>query len=188
MLILTPVTGAGMLVVVTLVYLQNQTLGFGGAALCFFGVVLVGMWKWKTMGLSFGLKGVEVKFETEIMARVLNDDNEEFRHRVAGVLAESGPVAVDLLIVLLKDESAKVRSKSAWALGRIDPQAKDAIKPLVAALNDDSDTVRLESAKALGRIGPQAKDAIKPLRRAARKDNNGEVRSTAQTALTRIDS
>src|SRR5262245_33006356 len=62
---------------------------------------------------------------------------------------DARPAAPDLIAVLKKDSDAKVREAVARALGRIDPDPKDAVPVLKEALKDKSAPVRRAAAGAL---------------------------------------
>ena len=94
------------------------------------------------------------------------------------------------LIAALKDQNANVRGGAAEALGRIRPEAKEAVPALIVALKDQNENARSAAAEALGRIGPEAKEAAPALIAAALiaalKDQYANVRSAAAEALGRI--
>src|SRR5262249_28594706 len=54
----------------------------------------------------------------------------------------------------LKDQDEDVRRESAWALGNIGPEARDAVSGLIEILKDQDEDVRYSAAWALGRMGP----------------------------------
>ncbi|HEY9797045.1 MAG TPA: HEAT repeat domain-containing protein [Leptolyngbyaceae cyanobacterium] len=82
----------------------------------------------------------------------------------------------------LNHSKSDVRSRAAWALGKIgNAQAVDA---LIAALNDSKSNVRRQAAEALGKIGnAQAVDALI----AALNHFDCDVRSTAVWVLGEMD-
>jgi HEAT repeat protein len=77
------------------------------------------------------------------------------------------------------DQSADVRSTSAWALGRIRPER--APRGLVAALADASQDVRLDVAWALGRIRDST--TVSALETAVRREHDDQVRRAEFRAL-----
>ena len=86
-----------------------------------------------------------------------------------------------------------IRSRMAWALGRIG--AKEAVPPLIKAVRayDEEDhnpdlvegSIKQAGIEALGNIGPAASEAVPTLIEAL-EDSNSDVRSTAAWALGRI--
>src|SRR5581483_2064847 len=65
-----------------------------------------------------------------------------------------------------KEKSAAVREAVAAAMGRIGPDAKDAVPSLGTALKDASPEVRIAAADALFRMGSEASSVLKDLREA----------------------
>ncbi len=81
---------------------------------------------------------------------------------------------------------ADYRWKAARALGRLGPQAKDAVPGLVTAVADENGHVRREAIIALGRIGGSAEAAGAPALLRALEDPDPEIRRAAATALGRV--
>jgi HEAT repeat protein len=96
-----------------------------------------------------------------------------------------GERAVPVLIPMLKDPEARVRSAAASALWGLGPAKGAAVPALAEALADADDGVRLNVAMALESTGPAAAPAVPALARAVR-DRDGNVRLWAAKALTRI--
>ena len=67
---------------------------------------------------------------------------------------------------VLKDVEIDVRLHAARALGRIGPEAREAIPPLVETLNDENSDLRAEAAEALGGIGQATEDVVLALNEA----------------------
>jgi HEAT repeat protein len=118
-------------------------------------------------------------------ARVAAIDAVEF----LGARAKPG---VPDLIESLKDKSAvsradggQVRERAARALGKVGPNAKDAIKPLTEMLKDPDRSARRVAAEALGMFGPEAVVAAPRLRELARIDT--DLAGVANAALDRIE-
>ena len=82
----------------------------------------------------------------------------------------------------LGDEDKYIRAVAAGALGKLGPEASEAIPALTRALADPEAYVRQEVAKALGEIGPEAVPALI----LALKDESGGVREAAVKALGAI--
>ena len=91
---------------------------------------------------------------------------------------------IPALIRALKDEEWwKVRWNAAEALGRIGPEAKQAVSALAQALTDGYSDVRQSAAEALGQIGPAA---VAALIQALKDEEWWKVRQSAAEALGRI--
>ncbi|HEY6564166.1 MAG TPA: HEAT repeat domain-containing protein [Pirellulaceae bacterium] len=78
-------------------------------------------------------------------------------------LGRIGGAAGPALVKALRDEDPKSRLRAAKILGRIGPDAKDAVNELVRVLEDPRIVVRKAAARALGQIGPAAGRAVGPL-------------------------
>lgn len=104
---------------------------------------------------------------------------------VAEALAKYGLPVVPQLIELLRDGDALRQSGAALALGKIGPDAKEAVPELSAALKHRIIGVRLRAAQALGRMGSESSDVIPDLIIVLR-DKNESVRREASIALGRI--
>lgn len=117
------------------------------------------------------------------VARLLVDPKDDVRQAAATALAGYGTAAVPHLIVALGEGS------TAWmaarALGRIGPEAIDAVPALARALESNSRRTREAAATALGGIGPAAASSAEALARLL-YDKSEDVRETATRALVRI--
>jgi len=82
------------------------------------------------------------------------------RWHAAVALAAIGPPSVAPLVRVLTGEPAARRAGAAFALGRMDREAADALRPLTGALGDPDAAVRENAAEALGRLGPEASAAV----------------------------
>ena len=100
-------------------------------------------------------------------------------YRSALALAAIGGPAVEGLRALLGEEKINVRAEAAMALGRIGPDAREAVPDLIRLLGIENDRVGGEATLALGRIGEAA---VGPLIDAASDDCAG-IRSRAIGAL-----
>ncbi|MDP6446655.1 MAG: HEAT repeat domain-containing protein, partial [Pirellulaceae bacterium] len=83
----------------------------------------------------------------------------------------------------LTSNDAEVRAQAADVLGRIGPDANEAIPELIILLDDESGPVRRSAARALGQIGPAAEQAVpslmrvledETLKKQTRDDNDAE--------------
>ncbi|TAF49542.1 MAG: HEAT repeat domain-containing protein, partial [Oscillatoriales cyanobacterium] len=95
------------------------------------------------------------------------------------------PQLIPLLIPLLQDSDANVRSSTASALGSIGAEAKTAVPQLIPLLKDSDANVRSSAASALGSIGFEAKTAV-PQLIPLLKDSDANVRISAADALVSI--
>jgi HEAT repeat protein len=67
-------------------------------------------------------------------------------------LLAMGKEIVPSMISLLKDDDWEMRRGAAWILGKVGPEAKDAVPALTEALNDSNPAVRTKAAEALKKI------------------------------------
>jgi HEAT repeat protein len=72
-------------------------------------------------------------------------------------LLAMGKEIVPGMISLLKDDDWEMRRGAAWILGKVGPEAKDAVPALTEALNDSNSAVRKFAAEALKKV--KGKDA-----------------------------
>jgi len=82
------------------------------------------------------------------------------RDDAADALARIGRPAVPYLLPWLDDPDPSVRARTARVLGRMGPEAADAVDRLTAALVDSDPAVAQAAAYALGQIGADAEPAI----------------------------
>lgn len=83
----------------------------------------------------------------------------------ADALGRIGAPAIPALVQTLQNADPEVRLKATAVLGRIGPEAKDAVQDLIRLLDDPDERVRKAAARTLGRIGPAAGDAVPGLMR-----------------------
>jgi HEAT repeat protein len=149
------------------------------------------------------------------LTAALNDRDEEVRSGVIHAFAyfpRSVPVPGDALVEHLDDDPVcraamqvladkshvpvltaglthtrpTVRMRSAWMLGQIGAEARDAVPELICALRARDD-LRLHAAKALGAVGPPAREALVALRAAAMDNEDEPLRDAAAEALKQIE-
>src|SRR5262249_4614518 len=82
--------------------------------------------------------------------------------RLAGLDAEAIKVAqlkqrINILLAHMKSPDFEDRRSAAQILGRIGPEAEEAVPVMIAALNDQNGSVRAAAASALGHMGQEAK-------------------------------
>ncbi len=81
-------------------------------------------------------------------------------------LARIGQPAVPELVKALGHTEPVVRRQAVEVIGRIGPDANDAVSALVYTLDaDENEEVRKAAVRALGQIGPNAEAAVEPLMR-----------------------
>ena len=98
---------------------------------------------------------------------------------VEATLAELAP---DLLSLMRSEKDPGLKSRYAWALGRL--SYREAEPRLIASLSDPSEEVRTWSAWALGEIGNPKTEAH--LRRALAREDIDNVRSSIGGALKKL--
>jgi HEAT repeat protein len=86
------------------------------------------------------------------LINALGDSYELVRNASAKALGHFGQPALPALVSAMTHENEWVRAKSAFAIGRVGLDAKDAVPVLENALRDTSRRVRSKSARALNRI------------------------------------
>ena len=96
----------------------------------------------------------------------------------------SNPEDVAQLIKALHDENWRARRTAAKALGKLGPQAKEAVPHLIDALKDENTSLRWAVVNALGAMGADAKEAIPTLQHVS---HDWLSRQVALEALHKID-
>ncbi len=74
-----------------------------------------------------------------------------------------GKELVPYMISLLKDDEWEMRRGAAWLLGKVGPDAADAVPALNVALHDTNPAVRMKAADALRKITGQQPHSPKPV-------------------------
>ena len=157
---------------------------------------------------ALGEIGPDAKDAVPALVEALKDENINVRRYAAGALGQIGSnakEAVSALVQALKDNNDGVRRyEETWlhpkkedgpsrlrrsiveALGRIGPEAKEAVPLIVRSLKDDYDpNVRVAAVEALGEIGSEATEAVPALVEAL-EDYDSEVGQRAAKALKKI--
>jgi HEAT repeat protein len=102
---------------------------------------------------------------------------------IGAIRAADAQEAVPVLFELLKKEKdVEVRKAYLDALGKMDPDPKEAVPAFKDALKDRSPAVRMAAAGALGRLGKDAEEAIPDLEK-LQKDKDKNVIRAANMAL-----
>lgn len=117
------------------------------------------------------------------LKKVLDQANAETVSRALDALATLGKPAVPRLIAAMEHD--EVRMRAAMILGRIGPEAEEAIPALTEALKDPRSEVRREAVFALGAIGPAAAPAVPQITELL-QDPDMNVRYAAAYALGKI--
>jgi hypothetical protein len=86
----------------------------------------------------------------------------------------------------LADRVPEARSRAAYVLAELGPEAASAVPALRATLGDEVPMVRYAAAWALSEIGDAARAAIPDLRLRAAEDSIGDVRWIAAKALRKL--
>jgi HEAT repeat protein len=125
-----------------------------------------------------------------VLGKVLKAEDRAYRADAAQVLINIGPRAVgaiDDLIEALKDPTndPDLRSRCAFALGAIGPDAAPATKALAELVRSGGGALSEQAASALYLIGPRAVDAV-PALTVALSDPNIQLRGRAALALSAI--
>jgi HEAT repeat protein len=111
--------------------------------------------------------GPEAKEAIPILIETIREvrNNRDRRMLVAcnKALLGMGKEIVPHMISLLKDETWEMRRGSAWMLGKLGPDARDAVPALTEALNDPQPAVRAKAAEALKKIKGEEGDFKKPV-------------------------
>jgi len=98
--------------------------------------------------------------------------------------AKINAAAVPELIRGLQSPDPTARARSAASLGRIGPDAKEAVSALTTALKDTDPSVQAAAAYSLGQIGPDAGEALAELEPLTRR--GGPLREVAAKAVSQI--
>ena len=127
----------------------------------------------------------------QTLIQLLDNENERVRAGILSVFAEqrccfSPEITIPAAMRALKDPSAAVRHRAAYALLRGSLHAESAIPSLVEALKDSSPDVRRFCAKALGEIGPRAAEALPVLQELMISDMDLDARSEMRRSAKKI--
>ena len=104
---------------------------------------------------AVGKIGPEAKEAIPILIETIREvRNRDKRILVAcnNALLAMGKEIVPHMISLLKDDTWEMRRGAAWILGKVGPDARDAVPALSEALNDPNAAVRTKAQEALKKI------------------------------------
>ncbi len=94
--------------------------------------------------------------------RITRNHDKKFLFATVNALLAMGKEIVPDMITLLKDDNWEMRRGSAWMLGNLGPEAKDAVPALTEALNDTNVSVRMKASEDLKKIKGEAGELVKP--------------------------
>ena len=77
-------------------------------------------------------------------------------------LLAMGKEIVPYMISLLRDDEWEMRRGAAWILGKVGPDAKDAVPALAEALKDPNPAVQKKAAEALQKINGKNAESVNP--------------------------
>jgi HEAT repeat protein len=109
----------------------------------------------------------KVEAAVALLGELLKDKSGAVRQEAADALENMGAKAVPILISAVQDENVTLKELALQALGRIGPDAKEAVEAVTVALKHKDVRVRYYAAVALGQIGAAAKAALPELFAAA---------------------
>lgn len=116
----------------------------------------------------------QIKAEPDVaipaMKRLFQDEDRGVIEALGEAFATMGSPAVPPLTEMLRSRDPLHKKTAAVALGKMGPQAKEAVPALIAAFKSETPRPRMQSGslrmvivETFGQIGPDAKAAIKPL-------------------------
>jgi hypothetical protein len=116
---------------------------------------------------------------------LLRDDDAKVREAAAQAVGQMGAAALPTLADMLAHPDKYVRRQAVWALGKLGPQAKPALTGVCRGLRDTDPRTASGAAQALGNMGADAADAVPALTEAMRGTNIVLCRLAAK-ALSQI--
>jgi HEAT repeat protein len=114
-----------------------------------------------------------------------HDADADVANQAALALAKIGPAGARELVKAAQSSKQATRHRALWALGKMGPDAREALDGLQTALQESNPTLRALAAQALGEMGAEATPAVTALCRALR-DQDAEVRHQAAQALANL--
>jgi HEAT repeat protein len=145
-------------------------------------------------GMLFPARAAVEKGETlstfRLLRKALHDPDYGVRKaaiHILGAMGSTAASAVPDLMMIVRDKKARLRGYAAESLGKIGPAAWRAIPTVVDLLQTKDSFDRERAADALGAIGADADGVVRRALTHALGDRSCEVRSSAATALLRVD-
>jgi HEAT repeat protein len=133
--------------------------------------------------------GEDAKPAAPILLEVLREPDVQARETTIRALFALGSpeniASLPILIDLLKEEPALVRTRAAWLINFLDPNNRAILPVLLKDLKAEDVLARRLAVEVLGNIGPRARVAIDPLIKCF-NDSDLEVRMEAASSLGRI--
>ena len=143
-------------------------------------------WQCHDAALALGLMGPAAAKAVPALILNLAHENGCIREGAVSGLRGIGAPAVPHLVRALDSKSLDVQQGAAEALGRIQPPARAAIKPLIRVMQKgEVDEVRSVAAAALGGASHGVRDAVPALMKAL-EDPSGAVRGQAIWGLGNV--
>jgi HEAT repeat protein len=112
----------------------------------------------------------------------LNDPDDEVRSIAEGALGDAGQKAKAAVPSLIKCISGGTDINGVWALGRIGPDAKDALPILESKMRQETGRERVYAAGAVWAIGGENAEAAAVVKKAL-EDPDPHVRIDAKNVL-----
>jgi len=138
---------------------------------------------------TLGLMGPEARPAIDDLKLVLHDEDVSVRLYAAQALwvmdRQHTAAVIPVFTKALNARDTSHRATAAYMLGRIGPQARQAVGPLIEALKSDDADLKERAAFALGAIGPDSAAAV-PLLIALARQGDVHLREQAVNALRGI--
>lgn len=137
--------------------------------------------------VALGELGASARPALPLLLQLLKDPDATLAHVVVQTLQKIPPVEADLPVyqAALRENHPLVRQQVAARLGRLGPQAREAVPELAALLKDKDFRVRRKVVTALREIGPAARSACSNLTEAL-ADDDREVADQAFETLMQL--
>ena len=114
---------------------------------------------------AIGEIGPEAREAIPILIQTIRETRNRDRRALFAcnkALLAMGKETVPSMVALLKDDDWEMRRGSAWMLGKLGPEAQDAVPALAEALNDTNAAVRMSAQEALKMIKGERGELEKP--------------------------
>ena len=114
---------------------------------------------------AIGEMGPEAKQAIPVLIETIRETKNRDKNILLScnyALLKMGKEIVPYMISLLKDDDWEMRGGSAWILGKVGPDAKDAVPALTESLHDTNAVVRRKAAESLKKIQGAESELEKP--------------------------